>query len=268
MPPDSSDGEQPRTLKTSTTTLQVIDSLKDLNGATITEIADELGISKGSAYNHLVTLHENDFAIKDKNTYRLSTRFILTGEHVRHENILYQFGKEELEELVDETGEYAQLIVEQHGLGLVVYQYRGEKAIGSDYPLQMQRKPLHLHHTAAGKSILAHSPDERVEEIISRYELPERTDSTITDRETLFEELEKIKERGYAYNKEEEVEGLRAVGAPIKAPDGSVLGALSLSGPKSRLRGDRFEEELPEIVTNAADVIQVNINMHHSVDYL
>lgn len=262
------ESESPRTLKTSTTTFQVIEALKELNGATVTEIADHLDISKAGAYNHLVTLRENDYVVKDEEVYQLSPRFILIGEHVRHEDPLYQFGKDELDDLVEKTGEYAQLVTERHGLGIVIYQVRGEKAIGSNYPLQMLKKPLHLHHTAAGKSILAHLPDERVEEIIDQYRLPERTDKTITSREALFEELEEVREHGYAYNKEEEVEGLRAVGAPIKAPDGGVLGALSLSGPKSRLRGNRFEEDLPELVTNTADVIQVNINMDHNIGEL
>lgn len=268
MESETNEPDTPRTLKTSTTTLQVVDVLKELDGATVTELADHLDFSKGAAYNHLVTLRENDYVIKREDTYELSPRFILTGEYVRQENLLYQFGKEEVDELVERTGEYAQLVTEQHGTGIVVYQSLGEKSIGSDYPLHMQKNPLHLHHTSAGKSILAHLPEDRIDEIISQYNLFERTENTITDREKLLDELESVRERGYAYNKEEEVEGLRAVGAPIMAPDGDVLGALSLSGPKSRLRGDRFEEDLPGLVTNAAEIIQVNINMDYSVDKL
>jgi len=262
-PEDSS-----RVLKTATTTLDIIDALKDLNGATLTEISDHLDISKGAAYNHLITLHENEFVVKKNDIYQLSPRFILLGEHARHEHLLYQFGKNELDELVEQTGEYAQLMTEEHGLAIVVYQSMGDKAIGSDYPVEMRRKPLHLHHTAAGKSILANLPNSRVDKIIEKYNLPKRTSKTITSQESLYNELEEVQERGYAYNKEEEVEGLRAVGAPIMGPDGSVLGALSLSGPKSRMDGDLFDEKIPDLVVNAADVIQVNINMQHNVGQL
>ncbi len=251
----------PRTLETATRTLEVINKLKQMNGATVTEMADVLGCSKGGAYNHLVTLYENGFVIKDDNVYKLSPQFILMGEHVRQDNLLYQFGKDELDDLIDKTGEYGQLMTEAHGLAIVIYLHRGEKAIGSDYPLHMEKKPLYLHHLSAGKSILAHLPKARVEEIIDKHGLPQRTESTITDRETLYNELETVRERGYAYNKEEEVEGLRAIGAPINGPDGEVLGALSLSGPKSRMQGERFDEEIPQIVKNTADIIEINIQM-------
>ncbi len=251
----------PRTLQTSTTTLEVIYALKQLNGATVTEMADHLGLSKGGVYNHLATLHKNGFVIKENNIYDLSPQFILIGEHVRQEHLLYQFGKKEIVNLVEETGEYAQLITEQHGLGFVLYLQRGENAIESSYSNQMERKTLGLHHLAAGKAILSRLPKERVEEIIDRHGLQQRTENTITNREDLFEEIETVRERGYAYNVEEEVDGLRAIGAAINGPDGEVLGAVSLSGPRNRMQGERFEEEFPRKVMNTADVIEVNINM-------
>lgn len=96
--------------------------------------------------------------------------------------------------------------------------------------------------------------------IIDRHGLPGRTDRTITDRERLYEELETVRERGFARNDGEEVRGIRAVGAPILTGDDSVLGAISISGPESRLQGDRFEEELPTRVMSAANVIEVNLN--------
>ncbi|MFP8953195.1 IclR family transcriptional regulator [Natrialbaceae archaeon A-arb3/5] len=262
MTENQASSDSPRTLQTSTTTLNVITALKQLNGATVTELATHLDLSKGGAYNHLATLHQNGFVIKNGNTYDISPRFILIGEHVRQENLLYQFGKEEIDKLVEDTGEYAQLVTEQHGVGIVLYLQRGEKAIGSDYPREMKRKPLGLHHTAAGKSILVGLPDDRVKEIVDQQGLRKRTPNTITDMDELFEELETVREQGYAQNVEEEVNGLRAIGSSIKGPDGNVLGAVSLSGPKSRMEGDRFEEEIPKKVMNTADVIEVNINMY------
>lgn len=256
----------PRTLSTATTTLEVINVLKQQNGATVTEMAAELDCSKGGAYNHLATLREKDFIVKDGNIYKLSPRFILMGEHVRQDSILYQFGKDELDNLIERTGEYGQLMTEEHGLAVVIYLSQGEKAIGSNYPKHMKKKPLHLHHLSAGKSIMAHLPRERVEEIIDKQGLKQRTENTITDREELFEELAETREQGYAYNDEEEVGGLRSVGAPITGPDGDILGALSFSGPKSRLHSERFDQEIPEMVKETADTIEINIKMEHNTD--
>jgi DNA-binding IclR family transcriptional regulator len=57
------------------------------------------------------------------------------------------------------------------------------------------------------------------------------------------------------------VKGLRAVGAPVIDRENNVLGSLSVAGPTSRLKRTAFEEELPEQVQRAANVIEVNINM-------
>jgi DNA-binding IclR family transcriptional regulator len=255
---------EPRTLQTAERTLKVIEMLKESNGMTVTEMADALDCSMGGAYNHLATLRENDFVVQKDNVYKLSPRFVLMGEHVRQDDLMYQFGKDELKELIEETGEYGQLITEEHGLGIVIYLHRGEKAVGSDYPLHMEKKPLYLHHLSAGKAILAHLPEERVEEILDKHGLVQRTSNTITDREELYDELETVRKQGYAYNKEEEVDGLRAIGAPIIGPDDDVLGALSISGPKSRMQGERFEQKLPKMVKDTADVIEINIQMEHS----
>lgn len=263
---NESEKSGPRTLSTPTMTLEVITTLKQLNGATVTEMADELECSKGGVYNHLATLRENDFIVKHENVYKLSPRFILIGEHARHDNILYQFGKDELDNLIGETGEYGQLITEEHGFAIVVYLARGEKAIGSDYPDHMKMKPLHMHHLSAGKAIMSHLPRKRVDAIVDKHGLKRRTENTLTNREQLYEELEQIREQGYAYNDEEEVEGLRAVGAPVFGLDGDVLGALSLSGPKSRLHGDKFDTEIPEMVQETADIIEINIKMARNTD--
>ncbi|RXK47933.1 IclR family transcriptional regulator [Halorientalis pallida] len=261
---DTNQTSKPRTLQTAERTLKVIETLKESNGMTVTEMANELDCSMGGAYNHLATLREKDFVVQVDNVYKLSPRFVLMGEHVRQDNLMYQFGKDELEEIVEETGEYGQLITEEHGLGIVIYLHRGEKAVGSDYRSHMEKKPLYLHHLAAGKAILAELPEDRVEAILDKHELIQRTSDTITDRESLYSELESVREQGYAYNDEEEVDGLRAIGAPIVGPDDDVLGALSISGPKSRMQGDRFETKLPKMVKNTADVIEINIQMEHS----
>jgi DNA-binding IclR family transcriptional regulator len=132
----------------------------------------------------------------------------------------------------------------------------------------MEKKPLYLHHLSAGKAILARLPEERVEAIIDKHGLVERTENTITTRAELYDELETVRERGYAYNDGEEVDGLRAVGAAVSGPDGEVLGAISLSGPKSRMRGERFDQGIPQAVKETADVIEFNIKMSHSTKEL
>lgn len=258
---DHTNANSPRLLKTVARAFDVVRALEELDGARVTELASHLDMSKSAVYNHLMTLQDNSFVVKEGNTYSLSLQFLLLGEYVRNQNQLYSVGKSELESLAEETGEYAHLSTEQHGLGVNLYKVRGEKAVGSDYQTSKLQKPDYLHFSATGKSILAYLPRERVEDIIDRYGLVRKTSNTITTPDELFTELERIRERGYAYNDEEEIEGLQAIGAPVLNRHEEVLGSISVSGPRRRMAETEYHEMVVEKVTNTANVIEVNINM-------
>jgi DNA-binding IclR family transcriptional regulator len=261
MPTEPTPDESPRTLKTVERAAEIIKALETLDGAGVTELADHLGVSKSSVYHYLATLRKEDFVVKNGDQYELGLQLLLVGEYVRNRNLLYRYGKEEVEALADTTGEYANLFTEEHGKGINLYKVRGSDAVGSGYQTDKLQQPDDLHCTATGKAILAFLPDERVHTILDQHGLPERTANTITDRDALLDELDAVRDQGYAYNDEEEVEGLRAVGAPVIDRGGNVLGSLSVAGPTSRLKGEQFAEQLPEQVQRAANVIEVNINM-------
>ncbi|WP_332898786.1 IclR family transcriptional regulator [Haladaptatus sp. CMSO5] len=250
-----------RTLQTVSTSADIITTLVELDGARVTELANHLDLSKSAVYNHLTTLRQKNLVVKSGDDYELSYQFLLLGEYVRNRSQLYRVARPELDRLAEECGEYVHLSTEQHGLGINLYKVHGPKAVGSDYQTAKLQKPDYLHYSATGKALLAELPRERVDSIVERHGLVSRTANTITTPEALHEDLERIRERGYSCNDEEEIEGLRAVGAPICDREGTVLGSLSVSGPTSRLKGDRFHETIPELVMSTANVIEVNINM-------
>jgi len=160
-----------------------------------------------------------------------------------------------------ETGEYVHLMCEQHGLERNILKSAGEHAVGEEYHATKEQKPDYLHFTASGKAVLAALPEQRVESIIEEHGLPEKTANTITEPDALFDELSAIRSRGYAINDEEEIVGIRAVGAPIRDANGSVLGAVSVSGPTGRLTNDRCNETFSKTVTESANVIEAKLNM-------
>jgi DNA-binding IclR family transcriptional regulator len=146
-------------------------------------------------------------------------------------------------------------MIEEHGLGLHLYLSEGENALRFD---AHTGRRFTLHNNALGKAILSEYPRERVEDILDEHGLERKTERTITDRAAFFEELDAIRDRGYARDNEERIEGLRCVAAPITV-DGSVLGSVSVSGPASRIKGERFDETLPETVVRTTDVLAINI---------
>lgn len=238
---------------------EIIDCVQKSSGATLDELHQEVALSRGTLHTYLATLIDCGFLTANDGTYRLGFRFLTLGEHVRNQTPLYAAGQAEVDRLADESGEYAHLVVEHGGRQIAVYERRGSHAVGTDYHHRVREAPQYLHDSASGKAILSCLPAERVDEIIARDGLTRQTQQTITDREELQAELEEIRKQGYAVNDEEEIRGLRAVGAPIVDSDGAVAGAVSVTGPTSRLQGERFEDEIPALVLEAANLIEVNL---------
>jgi DNA-binding IclR family transcriptional regulator len=116
-----------------------------------------------------------------------------------------------------------------------------------------------MHYTAGGKALLAAFDDDRVEDVVERWGLPERTDWTITTRKELYDELERVRERGYAVADEEYAAGLRAVGVAVENPDGSLLGGLSMSMPTYRRADGSFEREASRLIMEAAADLEAEL---------
>lgn len=256
MPDHDSPSTATNGIKSIDTTFRIVNELKKQNGAGITVLADTLGRSKSTIHSHLATLEEQEYVVKDGDTYHVGLRFLTLGGHARTRMNIAETAKPEIDDLAAETGETATVMTEEYGRGVYLYQTQGQQAVNTDSNIGTR---VQLHCTAVGKAVLAHLDEERVETILDRQGLSKRTENTITDRETLRAELERIRERGYAFDEEERIEGIRCVAAPITIGDDDVLGALSVSGPTRRINGDRFEEKLPTEVTDAARVVEINM---------
>lgn len=238
------------------TTFDILEILLACNGASLTELARELDLAKSTVHRHLQTLHHRKYVVREDNNYHVSFRFLEFGKHTQNRKKGYHMAKEKVEELAIETDERAQFIIEEHGQAVYVHREMGSHAVQTDPGIG---KRIPLYATSAGKAILTHLPDERVEEIFEQNGLLAMTEHTKTDREELFEEFEHIRERGYSVNKQENVEGLHAIGAPVRDGKGDILGALSVSGPTHRMNGEWFKEELPNLLLGTANELELNI---------
>jgi len=236
-------------------TLRILNALKQLDGAGVTELGQELDISKGTVHNHLATLEDHEYVVNEGGTYRLGLRFLELGEYTRRESRLLEIAKPKVDQLAEETGEIANLMTEQHGRGIYLYIARGEKAVNLDTTVGTRQ---YLHTSALGKSILSEMPEERLEDVLQRHGLPAMTPNTVTTRDALEAELDDIRERGVAFDGEERAEGIRCVAAPITNNHGNLHGSVSVSGPSTRMKDDRFRSEIPEAVQNIATVIGID----------
>ncbi|WP_246998140.1 IclR family transcriptional regulator [Halosolutus gelatinilyticus] len=241
-------------IQSTKTSFEIVHALQETGPARLSEIADRLDLAESTTHRHLRTLLDLRYVSRDGERYQLGLRFARLGRAARTRDPAYEMTRRHVQTLAEETGERAQFVVEDHGLGIYLHVETGSRAVRAGFGVGRQ---IHLHCSSAGKAILAHSPRERVDEILDRWELPALTENTVAGREELYRELEAVRDRGVAFNREEHVDGLNGTAVPIRR-DGTVLGALAVAGPSHRLTGDWYEEELPSTMLAAANELELN----------
>jgi DNA-binding IclR family transcriptional regulator len=249
---DTDDG----TLKAVATMFTIVEAIRDLDGARVTELADETGLAKSTVHRHLKSLERHEFVVQEGDTYHVGLKFLNFGEYARTRRDIYELARPLVDDLADETDERALFMTEEHGRAVYLYRGVGNHAVHTDSRIGTFR---YLHTIAGGKAMLAHMADNRVDEILERWGLPLQTEQTVTDRDELFDELAEIRDRGVAFNDEETIDGLRAIAAPILGPDEKVYGALSVSGPSHRIREDWFEEDIRNLLLGTANELEINL---------
>ncbi|ELZ05197.1 IclR family transcriptional regulator [Natrialba asiatica] len=244
-----------RSIKSDETLFAIIECLKRTNGAGVTELADRLDLAKSTVHKHLVALERHRYVVKEDGQYRLGLQFFTAGIHVRNQYEVYHAAKNRVDRLAAETNEAAWLIVHENGMGMFVYGVAHNEAFTFDSTIGTW---VYLHANSAGKAILAHLPDEEVSSIIDRHGLPAQTENTITDRETLLDELAEVRDRGYAMNAQEDLRGLHAIASPV-ITDGRPVAAVTIAGAANRVTEERIEDDLSERLLEAVDDIELRL---------
>lgn len=230
----------PQKNKTTQTSFRVLDGLTRLQGGGVTDIAQYLDMPKSTVYKHLATLRDIGYVNKDGSKYYLGAKFVELGDATRREHALYRAARTNVEKLARVTGDVVGLFVEEKGRGIDLVRTRGNYASENDIVFANSR---HLHASAAGKAILAQLPEDRVEEILGQDELPRVTENTITNRPELLEQLRVIRDRGAAFECEEQQRSYHSIAAPIRGSD-AVLGSIYVAGPPDRLSTPRMRQDL------------------------
>jgi DNA-binding IclR family transcriptional regulator len=243
-------------VKTTETAFNIIEFLQENDGADLITLTSELDLVKSTIHRHIGTLQDRGYVIQDDGEYHVGLKFANLGGHARRRKEEYELARDKVQEMADETEERVQFMIEEQGAAAYVHIEHGKNAVKTD-PGPGRRTPIHA--AASGKAILAYMPDERVEQILARQGLAKLTENTITDRDELDEQLQAIRQRGIAYNDEEAIDGLFAIGVPVNRPNDRPIGALSISGPVPRMKG-KAEEELREKLLGTANELELNIS--------
>lgn len=246
---------QGRSIKTAERTFEIIETVRDLDGARLSELAEHIDLATSTLHDYLTTLVDMKYLTREGDHYHVGLKFLDHGIYAKNRLKLTKAANPVLDRLAEETGEVVWLVIEEHGEAVCIDQRQGRHGVKL-YGRVGTRTPMHNH--SAGKALLAHLPESRVRDIVSNHGFTQATEKTITDLETLLEELEQVREQGYAVNNEETVKGLRSISSPI-VPD-EVVGAIGVSGPKDRLKMERLQDQLAETVIGYSSEIELRFN--------
>lgn len=244
-------------IKAIRTTIRILHALGNIDGsAGVSELSRRLDLPVSTVHSHLNTLYNCEYLVKQGTEYDIGYRFLEDGGQHRSRSRLYKYAKPKVDQLADEFGDKVSLVIYDHGLAAHIYIAKGDEAIETDLYTGIR---LHIHSAASGKAIMAGMSEERIREIIDRRELPQHGPNTITSLDELLAELKQIREEGVAFDRQERLEGLRSVAVPIRRDGPKPDAAINVSGPISRMNGERFEETIPERIRNIADTIRIKL---------
>lgn len=240
-------------------TFNILEHLAEAESTGVTELATEMDIPKSTAHSYLKTFEKIGYAINEDGKYRLSLRILLHAGRVRHSSALYKAGRPQVDRLARETGEAVNLGIPEAGQRVIIYGAEGENAVWDDVPLG-SRTPLNL--TAIGKAILSAWSESRVEAFLSEHTLGSTTKHSLDTEGALLDDIEATHDRGYTVEDEEHIIGVRAFGMPITTSDGTVIGAISLTGPNSRLEQEETETDLVNKLQQTANIITLRYQQY------
>jgi DNA-binding IclR family transcriptional regulator len=111
-----------------------------------------------------------------------------------------------------------------------------------------------VHCTGVGKVIAAFQPSNIIDRIVSKHELTEHTEHTITTYRDLKKEFEKIRNEGVAYDLEEHEVGIICIAAPIRNHISQVVGSISITSITQRMTSEQLGG-MKDLLVDAADTV-------------
>jgi DNA-binding IclR family transcriptional regulator len=216
-------------------------------------IAKQIGIAKSTLHGILTTLVEVGYVAQDPDTgfYKPGMHLFELGNLISQKIDVLRISKPYMQEISQETGETVHLAVLEDGEVL----YIGKQESNSSIRIVTEAGlKLPAHCTGVGKALLAGLDKVKIKSIVRSKGLAQYTDTTITTLEGLLSEIDNVKGNGYATDQQEFMVGLRCVAIPIFDHNGSVVCAISISGPISRMGGDIFEFKKKRLMKAAAEI--------------
>lgn len=207
----------------------------------ITDISDRIGLHKSTVHSLLKTLQVRGYIAQnpENGKYKLGMKLFERGNFVIQGLDIRTIAKSYLVDLSTKTGQTTHLVILDGKEGVYIDKVEGPMAVVL-YSRIGRRIPL--HSSAVGKVLIAYKSRSDLQQILEGYVYNRQTEKTISGENEFLEELEKVRNVGYAIDNQENEPGVRCVAVPIRDHSGQVIAAISMSTLISRVNDEELEQ--------------------------
>lgn len=219
---------------------------------TLTEVAQVTGLTRAAARRFLLTLHRLGYVYMNDREFSLSPRTLELGYAYLSTTPFWELATPHMETLVDQLHESCSVSVLDGDEVVYVARVPTKRimtialAVGSRLP---------AYATSMGRVLLAGLPADELDAYLKRVTLKPLTPRSVTNRDTLREILDEVREQGWALVDQELEQGVRSVAAPLRDGTGRVIGAINVSAHAARTTLDQLRREFLPALLDTADAI-------------
>ncbi len=221
--------------------LSLLTTLGRGGATTLTDLSMTAGIPTATTHRILTTLQKHrfaDFSEADQ-TWAIGIEAYRTGAGFLRRTSLLDAAQPVMRRLMEETGETANLSIADGGEVVFIGQVESKSPLRAMFTAG-SRCPMNA--SGSGKAILAAMNAADVDDLLLHSGLPSFTDKTLATPETLRDDLDRTRIRGWSIDHEEHYEGMSCIGAAILDAAGHPIAGISVSGPSSRFQGSQLDE--------------------------
>ncbi len=238
--------------------LSIVNRLADADeGATLTDLAQQVGLSASTAHRLLTTLEQERYVHFDpeRRLWSVGVQAFIAGNAFVKTRSLVGVARPFMRRLMEDSGETVNLAVEDEAQAIYLAQIECRQMMRG-FARPGARVPLHC--SGVGKALLTAVRDRDLASILHRHGLPRLTPRTLHTPAALRQDLAEARARGYALDDEEHAVGLRCVAAVVFDESESAIAAVSVLGPMARITDDRIRM-LGNLVRQTTDDITAGL---------
>jgi len=228
----------------------------------VSEVAQELGLSRSTAHRYIATLARLGYLYQDPTTrkYVLGPRVLELGFTAINSMELRDVAAPNLRRLCDETGHTVNMAILDDVDIVYIERFRASRRNQDAIDLDLHvGSRLPAYCTSMGKVLLAFLPDVERDEVLKRITFARRGPNTLTSRTALLAELERVRGSGIAVNNEELAYGLRSVAVPVIAADGAAVAAVNLAAHRTMASLDDLVARIGPLMQRTAAEISAQL---------